>query len=76
MTKSKLGRKGFIHLALPHCSPSLKEARIGTQGRILEAGADAEAMERLRLFFNRAQDHQPRGGLTHKGLGPLPSILN
>jgi hypothetical protein len=28
-----------------HHSPSLREARTGTQGRNLEAGADAEAME-------------------------------
>jgi hypothetical protein len=40
MTKSKLGKKWFIQLTLPHCcSQELK------QGRNLEAGADAEAME-------------------------------
>lgn len=38
-TKSKLGRKGFIRLSLPHGSPSLKEVRTGTQGD------DAGAME-------------------------------
>jgi hypothetical protein len=42
MTKSKLGRKGFIQLTLPYCCSSPKEVGTGTQ-----AGqeADAEAME-------------------------------
>ena len=31
MTKSKLGRKGFVWLTLLHCSPSLKEAETGIQ---------------------------------------------
>lgn len=29
--KASWGRKGFIWLTLPHCSPSLKEARTGSQ---------------------------------------------
>jgi hypothetical protein len=41
---SKLGRKGFIQLPLPHCCSSPKEVRTGTQAG-QEAGADAEAME-------------------------------
>jgi hypothetical protein len=46
LTKSKLGRRGFIWFIVPHCSQSLKEARAGTQkGRDLEAGTDTEAME-------------------------------
>lgn len=43
MTKSKLRRKGFILLILPHHSPSLKEASIGTQGRNLEAKNKVES---------------------------------
>ena len=32
MTESKLGRKGFIWLTLPHCGPSLKDVSTGTEG--------------------------------------------
>jgi hypothetical protein len=41
--ESNVDSRGFISLALPPRSSQLKEVR--TQGRILEAGADAEAME-------------------------------
>ena len=47
--KSKLGRKGFIQLTLPHCSSSPKEVRTGTQAG-QEEGADAEAMEGCSLL--------------------------
>jgi hypothetical protein len=41
-----LGRKGFIWLTSPHHCSASNEARTGNkQGRILEARADAEAME-------------------------------
>jgi hypothetical protein len=47
--RSKLGRKGFIRLTLPHCCSSSKEIRTGTQtGQ--EAGADAEAMKGCYLL--------------------------
>ena len=42
--RSKLWRKGFIHLTVLHCCSSLKEVRTGTQAG-QEAGADGEAME-------------------------------
>ena len=46
MTGSRMERKGFIWLKLPHCSSPLKEVRSeNKQDRNLEAGADAEAME-------------------------------
>jgi hypothetical protein len=47
MTKTKLGRKGFIWLTLlqHHCSSSRKSGQELKQGRNLEAGADAEVME-------------------------------
>ena len=51
----------------------------------MEAGVDAEAMEGaayclvpcglLSLLSYRTQDHQPRGGTTHNGLGPLKSLI-
>jgi hypothetical protein len=47
--RSKLGRKGFIQLTLPHCCSSPKEVRTGTQAG-QEAGADAEAMEGCSLL--------------------------
>ena len=47
--RSKLGRKGFIQLTLPHCCSSPKEVRTGTQAG-QEAGADAEAMEGCYLL--------------------------
>jgi hypothetical protein len=49
MTRSKLGRKGFTWLTLPHCCSSPKEFRTGTQAG-QEAGADAEAMEGCYLL--------------------------
>jgi hypothetical protein len=40
--RSKLGRKGFILLALPYCCSSPKEIRTGTQaGQEAEAGTEA-----------------------------------
>jgi hypothetical protein len=52
-----------------------------TQGRNLEAGADAEAVEGaaywlaspglLSLLSYRTQGYQPRGGITHNGPFPL-----
>jgi len=47
--RSKLGRKGFIQLTLPHYCSSPKEVRTGTQAG-QEAGADAEAMEGCYLL--------------------------
>jgi hypothetical protein len=41
-----LGRKGFVWLTLPHHCSSSKDVRTGIQqGKILEAGTDAWAME-------------------------------
>ena len=37
-SKSKLGRKGFIWLALPDHSPSLEEVRTGTQAELESGG--------------------------------------
>ena len=56
------------------------------QDRDLEAGADAEAMERaaywlashglFSLLSYRTQKQQPRGNITYNGLGPSPTITN
>ena len=48
-SRSKLGKKGFIQLILPHCCSSPKEVRTGTQAG-QEAGADAEDMEGCYLL--------------------------
>ena len=66
MAKCSVGRKGFILLTVP-CNRSIIK---GSEGRHLEAGADAEAMEgaafRLAshgllnlLSYKKTQDHQP-----------------
>ena len=49
MTKSKLGRKGFIQFTLPCCFSSIKEVWAGTEAG-QEAGADTEAMEGCYLL--------------------------
>jgi len=58
--RSKLGRKGFIQLTLPHCCSSPKEVRTGTQAG-QEAGTGAEAMEGCFLLAfllsNRTQHY-------------------
>jgi hypothetical protein len=56
------------------------------QGRNLEAWLDAESIEGaaewlaphglLSLLSYRTQDHQPRSGITHCGLGPSLPITN
>jgi hypothetical protein len=49
----------------------------------LKEGTDAEAQvgvlashDLLSLLSYRTQNHQPRGGTTHNGLGLLPLITN
>lgn len=66
MTKSKLGRKGFIWFMLLHHSVSSKEVRTGVrQGGNLETGAAAETIKEYRssrlaqTFFYRTQDPSP-----------------
>jgi hypothetical protein len=55
MTKSKLGRKEFIQLTLPHCYSSPKKVRMETQqDKNLEAGANREAMEGCCLLSQSA----------------------
>ena len=85
--KPKLRRTGFIWLTPPRGCSSLKESgQELKQGRNLEAGADAEAMEGaaywlaflgfLNLIIYRTQDYQPRDGTIHNELGPSPLITN
>jgi hypothetical protein len=76
-----VGRKVFILLTVPcHCLTSEEQGQEPKQGRNLESGADAEAMEGaaywldphllLNLLFYRTQDHQPRDGTTQNRLDP------
>jgi hypothetical protein len=86
MTKSNLGKEGFIWLTLPHLCLSLKEVRTGTD----RAGTwRQELMQRpwneaaywlashglLRLLSYSTQGQQPRNGPTHNVLGPSPSSI-
>ena len=65
-----------IHIAVHHQRKAGLEL---TQGRNLEVGADAEAMEGcclldcFILLSYRTQDHKPRDYSTHSGL-PLPLL--
>jgi hypothetical protein len=59
-TTKPLGKKGFIGLFhLRTCGPPPKKLRAGTQGRNLEVGADAEAMEECSLMSWSSQLAQP-----------------
>ena len=85
--KGSWGGKGLFglhfHSTVHHKRKSGQELK---QGRILEAGADAEAMEKwnllvcshalLSLLSYRSQDHQHTDGATYCGLSPSPSIIN
>ena len=72
---------GEERVYLAYASTSLFSTE-GSQGRNLEAGADAGAMEGccswlashdlLRLLSYRTQDHQLRGSPTYNELGPPP----
>jgi hypothetical protein len=70
MIKETWGRKGlfglYFHSTAHHQRKSGQEL---TQGRNLEAGADAEAMKRC-CFPHRKQNHQPtmRFDLPHQSL--------
>jgi hypothetical protein len=78
--RSKLGRKGFIQLTLPHCCSSPKEVRTGTQ-----AGQEAGAEQRprrdvlywlaspglLSLLSYRIKTTSPEMVPPTRGLSPL-----
>ena len=80
LPRSKLGRKRFIQLTLPHCCSSPKEVRME-----LKQVRKQELMQRqwrdvpywlaslglLSLLSYRTQDYQSRDGTTHKGPFPL-----
>lgn len=72
-----MGRKGFSSAHL------MKEAVVGTQGRKLEAGTEADDLEEHCLLVSSdlfsyllktVQTHLPRAGIPHCGLGPHTSI--
>ena len=70
----------YFHIADHHQRKSGQEL---TQGRNLEAGAETwrgaaywlASHGLLSLFSYTTQDHQPRDGPTHNGLGPLTSVI-
>jgi hypothetical protein len=85
--KASWGRKGScglcFHTTVYHQKKSGQELK---QGRNLETGADAEAMEECCFLacsswltqsaFLEIIGHQTRDGTTHNSLGPLPSIID
>ena len=69
----KLGRKGFIWLILSYCCSSLNEVRTGSCGQeLMQSHGGVMLTGLLCLLSHRTQDHQPRDGTTHSGLGPPP----
>jgi hypothetical protein len=72
-----LKKKGIIWLILSYCSSSWKEVRKELkQARVLEAGADEEAMRGtglLPLTYSANFLIEPKT-TTHNGLGPPPSM--
>ena len=80
--QKQLGREKFLRLLLPHHSPSLRKVRNkeGTwrQELIQKEWGDAALWlaphDLLNLLSYRAQDQQPRGGPTHRSLGP-PALI-
>jgi hypothetical protein len=80
--RSKLGRKRFIQLTLPHCCSSPTKS-----GLELKQVRKQELMQRpgrnvtywlafpglLSLLSYRTQDYQPRDGATYKGPSPHPA---
>lgn len=56
MNKSTYEEKNIFHLTAGH--PSSRKVKKGTQGRILEAGDDAEVMEECCLLAYSSWLHQ------------------
>jgi hypothetical protein len=50
MTQSNMARKELTHLTV-HILSILREVRAGTQGKNLEAGTEAEAMEEAACWI-------------------------
>ena len=83
--KVNQGAKGYyglyFHISVHYGRKLRQELK---QGRNLEAGADAEAMEGaaywlpspglFSLLSYRTQDYQPMDGTTHNGLDPPPYL--
>jgi hypothetical protein len=79
MTRSKLGRKGFIQFTLPHCCSSPRKSvlelkQVRKQELIQKPRRDVlywlASPGLLSLLSYRTQDYQPKDGPTHKG--PFP----
>lgn len=76
-----MGRKGVISLSLP-CPDLLKAVRAKAQGRILEVGTDAEAVEGVAYWlvstccFIVPRTTGPGMVLPKNELGPPTSVVN
>jgi hypothetical protein len=78
--RSKLERKGFIQLTLPHCCSSPTKSGLELK-QVRKQELMPEAMEGCSLLaclswlaqpaLLQNQDYQPRNGRTHKGAFPL-----
>ena len=85
MTKSKLARKKFTQVKLSHhCSSPRQDSnshRAGTwRQELIQRLWMGDAFwlapkGLLSLLSYRSQDHQPRDGTTHNGLGPPPLLV-
>lgn len=84
LPETALWRKGFMWLTFPGHSPS-REARAGTQAGACSRNHEGMLFAWLLAFwlthrlklsspFYTTQDHLPRDGATHSGLGLQPSI--
>lgn len=51
MSKIKLGRRGIICLTLPHCCPSLKDARMLSLSRI------SSILDKVEVVLHKKQEH-------------------
>lgn len=79
MSKSKLGEKGLMSFCF-----QVTGYHQGKAGLELKAGTEADAMEECCLLAFLivcsvgliTQDHQPKGGTTHSGLGTPILIIN
>lgn len=73
MTKSNVGRRGFVSFTCPHHGSSWKEVRAGTRGRNPEVGTEAAywlaPRDLLRLLSYTIQGPLPRHGATYSAVG-------
>ena len=76
MTKTNLGRKGFISAYSSNHNPLGRKIRAGNQDRKPSTGKLAAYYWFTHSFSCRTQDHEPRGGTAHSGLGPPTVVID